>query len=108
MDEVHGVRDSSIVVEVCSSDCCSRKNVLMHVYFDTSRADGEGEELWGSRDKREGDKKICSLYTEAWLCLRLAVTQAATAHSNCDHFSIYISQLACALIFTPPSHQQCD
>lgn len=45
MDEVHAGRDSSIVVEVCSSDCCSHKNVLMRVYFDTSRADGEGEEL---------------------------------------------------------------
>lgn len=36
--------------------------------------------------------------------LHVAVTQAATALANCDHFSIHISYLASELIFKPPPH----
>lgn len=103
---VHGGRDFSIVVEVCSNYCCGHENVLMCVYFDQSRAGIEGGWVGGgflgrTREKSKQQREICSLSTEA--CLHLAIAQTATAHANCDHFSICISQLASELILKPPA-----
>lgn len=38
----------------------------------------------------------------------MAATQGGIEHGNCDHFSIYISQLASELTFKPPTHQRRD